>query len=76
MPSTPFPSAKDCSGQVITLDTAGAFIEPSPSFFLRTYGGYSRMTGNPEVMLALGRCFDHFRIADNSELFVGAANLI
>ena len=32
MPSTLFPSAQDCSGQVFALDTAGAFIEPQPKF--------------------------------------------
>jgi hypothetical protein len=30
MPSTLFPSAQDCSGQLFALDTAGAFIEPQP----------------------------------------------
>jgi len=52
-----------CSGQVFALDTGGAFIEPSPSFFLRTYGGYSRMTGYTEV----GDQSDlSLRFADNS----------
>jgi hypothetical protein len=26
---------------------------------------FGRMTGNPEIMRALGRCCDRFRFADN-----------